>query len=187
MVLYRKGDLDKAAAVLEKYHDDPFLHPLWCYILAELPGGAARSRRVCEELAARDLWAWSMLKPLGVWRFLGDANAAETESRRCLKHPEWLPILNRETVRRLLEYTAGNLLQDEFEKSLGDTPLEQCEGHFHIAMVLLSKQDRAGALDHFQRCIDSRAFTFVSYDLALVFRERLTKDPRWPPTIPVKE
>jgi tetratricopeptide (TPR) repeat protein len=187
MLLYRKGEVEKAAAVLEQHHADPILHPLWCYVLAELPDGAARSRRVCEELAARDLWAWSMLKPLAVWRFLGDAKAAEAESRRCLKHPERLPILNRETVRQLLEYTAGNLSLDEFEKSLGDSTLEQCEGHFHIAMVLLSQRDRAGALRHFQSCVDSGAFTFVAYDLALIFRERLMNDPRWPRTIPVKE
>jgi tetratricopeptide (TPR) repeat protein len=187
MLLYRKGELEKAAAVLEKHHGDPYLHPLWCYILAELPGGAARARRVCDELAARDLWAWSMIKPLGVWLFLGDATAARAESRRCRKHPEWLPILHRDTVRRLLDYLAGDLSEEEFEKSLSDTPLDQCEGHFHIAMVRMCNQDRAGALEHFQKCVESRAFTFVSYDLALIFRERLTKDPRWPPTIPVKE
>jgi tetratricopeptide (TPR) repeat protein len=187
MLLYRKGEVAKAAAVLEKHHDDSLLHPLWCFILAERPGGAAQARRVCEELVASDLWGWSMVKPQAIWRFLSDTNAAEAESRRCLKHPERFPILNRAFCKQLLEFTAGNLSLVEFEKSLGDSPVEQCEGHFNIALVLLSQQDRNGALKHLQKCVDSKAFTFIAYDLAVICRERLMNDPRWPPTIPFRE
>jgi hypothetical protein len=165
----------------EDYHGDLRLGK------AGLTRRTAGSRRGCEELAARDPWGWSIVKPTGIWRFLGDTSAAEKESRRCLKHPERFSVLNREHCRQLLEYTAGNLTLAEFEKTLNNSPVEQCVGHFNIALVLLSQQDRDGAGRYFQKCIASGAPTFVAYDLALIFRERLERDPRWPRTIPVKE
>ncbi len=66
LLLYRKGEVEKAAAVLEKHQGDQFLDVLLCFVLVELPDGAARARRVCEQLAARDSWGWSIVKPTGI-------------------------------------------------------------------------------------------------------------------------
>ncbi len=65
--------------------------------------------------------------------------------------------------------------------------MRRCTAHFQIALHLLADGDRAGARDHFRRCVATNYFITMPYHWAAAFLARMEQDPAWPPWIPQKK
>jgi hypothetical protein len=55
-----------------------------------------------------------------------------------------------------------------------------CEAHFLAGLRHLAAEDRDGARDHFQKCVETRVFIYWDYKWARAFRDRLKNDRTWP-------
>ena len=66
-------------------------------------------------------------------------------------------------------------------------PLWLCFAHFMIGEVRLSKGDRAGAREHFQKAVDTKFYANNLHPYARAFVARMDRNPKWPVWIPVKK
>jgi hypothetical protein len=62
-----------------------------------------------------------------------------------------------------------------------------CLNHYLAGLVQLSEGDRKGAREHFQKSVDTHFHSHIVYPYARVFLERLKRDEKWPPWIPLKK
>jgi hypothetical protein len=67
---------------------------------------------------------------------------------------------------------------------LGRLPVKLCEAHWEIGLWRLSTGDRAGAQDHWRKCVATWDFENWAWLWARAFLNRMQKDPAWPPWIP---
>jgi len=81
---------------------------------------------------------------------------------------------------------AGDLSERDFAAAL-HTHNERGFGHLAIAVVLLSRGDRVGALDHQRRYIETPRFQYIGFEYSMALRNRMERDPTWPPWIPPKK
>jgi hypothetical protein len=81
------------------------------------------------------------------------------------------------------------LLESEarFLESVGKNRLKLCGAHYSIGLVRLSKGDRAGAREHFQKTLDTKWYAHNLYPYARAFLARMKRDEKWPKWISVKK
>jgi tetratricopeptide (TPR) repeat protein len=91
----------------------------------------------------------------------------------------------------LARYLANSITEEEYvEEHLGrgrGGRLRACLAHYVIGLVRLSEGDRDGAQEHFQKSVDTNFYSHIFYPYARVFLERLKRDKKWPPWIPLKK
>jgi hypothetical protein len=83
-----------------------------------------------------------------------------------------------------LDYNCGLITAEELLKAAGRSPMKLCDAHWEIGLWRLSTGDRAGAQDHWRKCVATRDFENWAWLWARVFLARMQKDPSWPPWIP---
>jgi hypothetical protein len=115
---------------------------------------------------------------------LGQKEDAVKASKALLEQKDRFYTLRREPILRCVRYNAGELSADKLLQDAGTSRWDQCLAHYNIAMTKLAEGDRDGALKHFEEAVKTRAWGWGEYDLSWVFRDRLKKDPTWPPWIP---
>jgi serine/threonine protein kinase len=103
-----------------------------------------------------------------------------------LAGPAGNPTGRRVSENDLAKYLKGGS-EEEFLKAARLGRLSECFNHYLIGLVHLSDGDRAGARQHFQKSVDTKFYAHILYPYARVFLERLKRDEKWPPWIPVKE
>jgi tetratricopeptide (TPR) repeat protein len=84
-------------------------------------------------------------------------------------------------------FECSELSEDSLLVQAGASRLKQCDAHYEIGLFQLTSGDRAGALDHFQKAVGTRALWMYSWTWSRMLLGRLEKDPKWPPWIPVEE
>lgn len=85
--------------------------------------------------------------------------------------------------QHLFSYYAGEIRTEQLIAHTGPSLLNQCEGHFAIALMHLSQGRRAEAKQHFKRCLRTRVFDWVEYRNSRALLKRMELDPNWPPWI----
>jgi tetratricopeptide (TPR) repeat protein len=187
LTLYRRGDLEKALAVLEKnrgtYNDR--LRP---FVLAEIDhpnkhDWPARALKAYEDFAERSQDGAAILDTQAVLCMLGRKGDSVKASNALLKQENRFYILRREPILRCVRYRAGELSADELLQRAGRSQWNQCLAHYNIAMTKLAEGDREGAQEHFDKAVKTRAWGWGEYEMSWVFQARLA-DPTWPPRIP---
>jgi len=68
-----------------------------------------------------------------------------------------------------------------------DSKSHDCNARFFIAMSLLADGDRAGAREHFTKCVATGCLGFDASDWSRTFLARMNQEPRWPRGIPPKK
>jgi hypothetical protein len=157
------------------------------FILAELPDGPARARIAYQEAMAHTSEGWKMIPPM-ILLLLGEkdqAVRAYAQIRKELTTPRldswyWLDGW----YLKYLDYNCGRITADELLKAAGRYPVKLCGAHWEIGLWRLSTGDRAGAQDHWRKCVATRAFEDWAWLWARAFLARMQKDPAWPPWIP---
>jgi serine/threonine protein kinase len=161
------------------------------FVVAELDDGQAQAQAAADlarrEVAVTPATAAATPGPHSLLRYLGRKTEAEEicrEIRARLKgpfpsRPEW--------NKKLLDYNCGDLTDQQLLRAAGSSCLDQCEGHFHIALTKLADGDRAGTREHFRKVIDTGTFSAFEFRWSRAFLSRMEVDPNWPPWIPVKK
>jgi len=190
LMLYGRGEFTKALEAIER--NLSLARGFWMdrvergFILAELPDGPARARVAFQEAMAHVSKGWQMIPPW-ILLLLGDkeeAVRAYTQIRKditpSLDGWSWLDGW----YLRHLDYNCGRITADELLKDAGRSPMKLCEAHFEIGLWRLSIGDRAGARDHWRKCVATRAFENWAWLWARAFLTRMERDRAWPPWIP---
>ena len=187
LYLYRCGDYEQAAKVMELYRGQSAALDLVCVVaLAELqPDGHARATKLHEEIAARDLGPWDLFNSQLILRFLGRKDEALEISRKFLTRPGRFPHVRQDSFRCFLEYCAGERSAEELVASVDGSRGELSNAHLCIALTALADGDRAKAKLHLRRCVDTHFYEFLPYDLGKMLLSRMDrdKDHTWPPWI----
>ncbi len=191
--LYRRGQYAEAVAVLERFREggrsDQQLDCYRAYNLVELPGGRERAMAVYREVAAARPRGLAAHYALTVLLLLGEKEKAAEGYRQELAYPDQRPAAfmgTPEFVLRFLEYGAEQRSAEELLAAAGPSRWSQCMAHYLIALRLLSRGERAGARDHFRKCLETDNFFAPEIWWSRAFLGRMEKDPAWPPWIPVK-
>jgi len=191
LMLYGRGEFTKALEATERNLSGERGH--WMdrvqrgFILAELPDGPARARVAYQEAMAHTSHGWQTIPPM-ILLLLGEKEEAVRAYAQVRKEnitPRldgwyWLdgwPLKD-------LDYNCGLITADELLKAAGRSPMKLCNAHWEIGLWRLSTGDRAGAQDHWRKCVATRDFENWAWLWARVFLNRLQKDPAWPPWIP---
>jgi tetratricopeptide (TPR) repeat protein len=190
LALYRRGDLKEAFDVLDRRHGT-YTDRLLPIVLAELDypdkhNWPARALKTYEEYAARTQDGAAVMDAQSVLRLLGMKEDAVKASQALLEQNDRFYTLRREPIVRCARYNAGKLKADELIQLAGSSQWDRCLAHYSVAMTKLAEGDRDGARKHFDEAVKTRASGWGEYDLSWVFRDRLDKDPNWPPRIPKK-
>jgi tetratricopeptide (TPR) repeat protein len=191
LALYRRGqrsDLEEALRVLERrpgtYNDRLLPFVLAEYDYPKKHDWPARARKASEDFAATAQDGAAVMEAQSVLRLLGQREDAVKASKALQKRPELFYTLRREPILQCLRYNAGDISADELVQLAGRSRWDQCLAHYSIAMTKLAEGDRKVAQEHFDKAVKTRAAGWGEYDLSWVFRDRLAKDPAWPPWIP---
>jgi tRNA A-37 threonylcarbamoyl transferase component Bud32/tetratricopeptide (TPR) repeat protein len=191
LALYRRGqrgDLEEAHRVLAR-RANSYADRLLPFVLAELdypdkhdwPARALEASKVYAE-RTQD-WA-AVMDAQSIHFMLGNKKQAVEVNKALLLHPDRFYTLRAEPIRRCVQFNVGEITANKLLEAAGSSQWDQCLAHYNIAMRMLADGDRDGAREHFDKAIKTRASGWGEYDLSWVFRDRLEKDPNWPPRIP---
>jgi serine/threonine protein kinase len=187
--LYGRGNFAKALQVLDQAPDRAkgfFHYADRAYILAELPGRYEEALTAADAAQDHALQVYIPDVPAAVFYLLGKPSKAISSARQMRERFQPLPRWARGWYLPLLDFCAGQLSPKELLEAAGASRCHQCEAHFHIALQLLVKGDRAGAREHFRLSRDTHVLHFYEYGWSNRFLARLEQDPAWPQWIPVK-
>jgi tetratricopeptide (TPR) repeat protein len=186
LLLYRRGELDKGLAVLDRRqkrsNNEDLLRVVF---LMERPEGRARALEAYRELSPQSNAGLAALFRPALLLLLGEKSQAEADSRRFRdRAPNGLPPLRRAFYERLLQYNCGELAASELVQSTKNSKWDQCEAQFFIGLSQLAEGHRDDAKTHFRAAVASRCDGFLACDWSDAFLMRLDDDPRWPAWIP---
>jgi tetratricopeptide (TPR) repeat protein len=189
LALYERGSDAKALLVLNERLQPNYSAGQLLRILlwAEQPevGRDEAYERYRELIAPRKGEAngptWSPFQLLPIVLVLGKSKEAADLS-------ESVPPFN--VYGRFYKSLTGPLSEASDAKlveSAGKNRLSLCTIHIGIGLVRLSKGDRAGAGEHFQKALDTKFYNHIHYPYARAYLARLKRDETWPKWIPVKK
>jgi tetratricopeptide (TPR) repeat protein len=192
--LYRDGECDEALKVLDRLEEDDkgaFQQTTRMFILAELPDdGPKRAKDAYDELQGRGSYeATALLFQDTLLYFLGRKEEAKAKYGAMVL-PEELETFRCGSYAELLRYNRGESRENEADQLLKAVPnsrYHECNAHFFIGMSLLADGDRAGAREHFKKCVATGCFDFDASDWSRIFLERMKQDPNWPRWIPPRK
>jgi hypothetical protein len=146
------------------------------FILAEMPDGPARARAAFEEASADTHSAWQLIPPM-ILLLLG--RTAEAEQAYLRVRREELPP-GDDMLLPYLDYNCGRITAGQLLQAAGQARPKLFDAHFAIGLQCLSKGDRAGAREHFKKCVATRVFVAWEWPWVRAFLARMEKDPAWP-------
>ncbi|TWU28786.1 serine/threonine protein kinase [Novipirellula artificiosorum] len=79
-----------------------------------------------------------------------------------------------------LAYLADSSLGEEWLLSKSPNGYAATNAHFTIAMTMMAKGDRAGAIKHFGLCRERIIPGNIAWEMSNAFYQRMTADPNWP-------
>src|SRR5262249_1787445 len=129
---------------------------------------------------------WQMRARSEVLLFLGRREQA-LASLRTVRSPLALSQDWREFYEAMRQFDRGQLSEDAYLAKAGTSRWKQFHVHYQIGLFRLAEGDRAGARDHFQKAVGTRAVWIYPWAWSQMFLNRLKNDPKWPLWIPVKE
>jgi hypothetical protein len=188
--LYRRGsktDLEEADGRLQRWRDTFLPAYLRCFVIAELQNGPMRALEAYRGVAALELDGWNRIRSTSLLHFLGRAAEARSVAQGYLRAGLALPPLRRPMQERVLNYFAGNLSEARFLEGVTASRWDQTMTYHFAGLARLADGDRAGAREYFGRALAPQVFTITVYDITRVLFNRLERDKRWPPWIPVAE
>jgi tetratricopeptide (TPR) repeat protein len=187
--LYQKGSFAEALKCLDQQRQPEGRgNMLRVFLLAELPDRPHPALEEYQKFAR-------LYSPTGlparakgeVLLFLGRKEHALEEFRRA--RPQFaLSEQWRRFYEAVHQFDCGELSEDALLARAGASRLKQCVAEYQAGLFRLAEGDRAGARDHFQKAVATRA-VWMDHSLrsSEMFLGRLEKNPTWPPWIPVKE
>jgi tetratricopeptide (TPR) repeat protein len=189
--LYRRGEYQRAAEFLDRRKSDPgntsTVHIARGFVLAELPDGPARALEAYKDAAALGPTGQiTQFGPETILLLLGrkaEAVAVCREARR----QAVLPPPEAEGRYWVMDYGSELITADELLQAAGRSRGRRSFCHYRIALQLLADGDRAGAREHFRRCVAANFVFAAAHGWAKAFLARMEQDPAWPPWIPMKE
>ncbi len=90
------------------------------------------------------------------------------------------PPARREFYHKMSDYNCGDITAEQLLVTTGSSLMCQSEAHNLIAQNCLGLGDRAGAMRHFQACLDTRLYSWGDYVWAGILLARLKADPQYP-------
>ncbi len=189
MVLYRRGELEQALAVLDRKAGNSEVDLARLFVLAELPDGPKRAHQAHQQLVERYKDGSSRLVGQAVLRLLGRQRKEEA-IRLCKSYrqqPRFFRFGWGQFQDQLLAYTAGELSADELCRVTAPSRRHLCYAHFFIGMDRLADGNRLAAREQFRQAVATGAYFLFVYDVSRVLLDRLKSDQSWPPWIPVQE
>jgi hypothetical protein len=185
--LYQQGRFAEALKLLDQRRQpDVGGDVLRLFLLAELPDGprlALDEYQKFEKAYSQE--GWQMRAKSEVLLFLGRKEQA-LASLRTVRSPLAISQDWREFYEAMRQFDRGQLSDAAYLAKAGTSRWKQFHVHYQIGLFRLAEGDRAGARDHFQKAVATRAVWIYPWAWSRMFLRRLEKDPNWPPWIPMK-
>src|SRR5262249_26524730 len=190
LALYRKNQVEKALDVLDRVppSENASVQFLRLCLMAEHPKyGREKAYQSFRELMARhqrepgtqQLHVMTPFVPL----FLGDRPGA-TAAIGGLGRDFKVPGTEGADMTNITNFVARKMTEEQYLESVIGS---RCVPYFLAGLVRLSEGDSKGALDQFQKSVDTKWFVSWAYGYSRIFLERLQRDPTWPTWIPAKK
>jgi hypothetical protein len=94
---------------------------------------------------------------------------------------------DEESLRKILDYTCGDLDEDAMLTQISESRSAQCQAHFLIGMTHLAKGNREESRKHFLACSNLRINRYVEDFMSRALTAQLDREPTWPRWIPNRE
>jgi serine/threonine protein kinase/tetratricopeptide (TPR) repeat protein len=189
VMLYRRREFDKALDASERNlkKDQVSMSAVERgFILAELTDGPARARASFQEAKKYAHSIWQVGPPM-ILLLLGQKDEAIRASLQVREVRQQIPARFEEWYFKYIDYTCALITEEALLQAARHSRMNRCEAHFAIGLRRHAEGDRKGAKEHFQKCVDTRAFIYFDYTWARAFLKRMEEDPRWPRWIEPKE
>ena len=189
VMLYRRREFDKALDATERNlkKDQVSMSAVERgFILAELTDGPARARASFQEAKKYAHSIWQVGPPM-ILLLLGQKDEAIRASLQVREVRQQIPARFEEWYFKYIDYTCALITEEELLQAARHSRMNRCEAHFAIGLRRLAEGDRKGAKEHFQKCVDTKAFIYFDYTWARAFLKRMEEDPRWPRWIEPKK
>ncbi len=185
--LYWRGsneDLQEALGVLEEHEGSPVADLVRCCILAEEDPDEAL--KFYDIVAAGELAGYHRLRSYSLLLLLGQKHRLTSEVQREQEQSIDLPPHRKAFFNDLLSFCEGKLPEDQLQKAVDSSrsSWDRCLGHYFMGLSRLADRDRKGAEKQFEKAVETRAIGWVHYNLAIIFLERIKRNPQWPAWIP---
>jgi tetratricopeptide (TPR) repeat protein len=186
--LYQEGRFVEALELLDQRREpEPRGDMMRVFVLAELPNEPRPAREEYQKFAHMYSPSSLPIRAKGVvLLYLGRREQAQEEFRK--DRPEFaLSQSWRGFYDAIHRFDCGEVSEESLLEMAGASRMKQCNAHYEIGLLRFALGDRAGARDHFQKAVGTRAFWLQTWAWSRMLLGRLEKDPEWPPWIPVKE
>jgi hypothetical protein len=186
ILLFGGGDSRRALELLNQDPADPssfsadVIRECCLADLTRDPQQALNSRKRHRDSGFGALYEAAALLPLGL------TSQAQEEIKQIKEGFSFYFRFRNGWYEHLFNYYIGQIGPDALIQDAGQSLLNQCEGHFAIALMNLSQGHRAEAKRHFQECVRTRVFDWLEYRDSRALLQRMEADPNWPPWIPKK-
>jgi serine/threonine protein kinase len=185
--LYLQGQIKESWQTLDRLPRNSIISAVtWAFLVAELPDGPRRVAEESERLARKYTHeVWELRYRAHLLLFAGkkeQALALLRNWRRPYAHAsEW-----KEFYEAMRRFGAGEISEKEYLEAAGVSRWKQCLAYTEAGLFRLADGDRVAARKHFQTAVDTYAIWEFQWTWALMFLDRLNKDPQWPPWIPAR-
>jgi serine/threonine protein kinase len=186
--LYQQGRFAEALKLLDQRRQpDLGGDVLRLFLLAELPDGPRQALEEYQKLEmAYPEAGWPMRTKNEVLLFLGRKEQA-LASLRSVRSPLAVSQDWRDFYEAMRQFVSRHLSDDAYLAKAGTSRWKQFHAHYQIGLFRLAEGDRAGAQDHFQKAVGTRAVWIYPWAWCKMFLSRLQNDSKWPPWIPAKK
>jgi tetratricopeptide (TPR) repeat protein len=179
-LFYRNGHYEKALKIYDGFDKAGAETGVYAFRLFAQLGEASKEdlQRQCQEMfknRPRDQQTVQRYSDWIICRLLGETELAEAaaegfiQGARAMRKDVWLNVG---------EFMKGRISEDDLIKPFDGRRFEVAHGHFLIAMDRLSRGDRTGACQSFQKVIDTNVPRYYVSWWSEAFLERL-EDPNW--------
>jgi hypothetical protein len=186
--LCQKGSFPQALEVLDQ-RPQPDLRGdiMRVFVLAELPHKPRPTLEDYQKFARTYSPERLPMRAKGVvLLFLGRKQDALEEFRKVRPgfalSQDW-----REFYEAVHRFNCGELSEEGLLAQAGASRLKQCDAYYATGLFRFASGDRTGAQYHFQKAVGTRAIWLQTWTWSRMFRDRLEKNSKWPPWIPMKE
>jgi hypothetical protein len=188
-ILYEQGALKEALTVADTLCGMPGTDPQYLvdrtFLVAELRT-VEEALEVNRQAAEKSGTALNSTFPIMVLQLLGAPRDQVAAAAKELLEPDSvLHHVKRGWYRRLVEFTAGTVSEEELLRVASPSRQNLCEAHFGIALRRLGEGNRQAARHHFELVLRTGVTAYVESIWSRIFLGRM-KDAAWPPWTPVK-
>jgi tetratricopeptide (TPR) repeat protein len=189
LLLFQRGKVEKASEVVSRFvpagvERDATL----AFIVAELPDGPRRARRICDALSGQPAELVMILR-CTVLHYLGEKDTACDLIREFRPQLERYPPHMIRLYRNQLDYLRkpDEAAAEKWLATAGLVPRLRGYMHPFIGLTRLGEGNRAAARRHFEAGQKLRDPYYPACVLNRAVLARMDRDPAWPPWIPLKQ